>query len=96
LALRLGCSVRECQERVDSREFAEWLVFRTISPWGPERTDWLLTRLTATVINMMRAGGEPADPVKMMPWPEPSASQTVSGTDADAVFWESVTACHGG
>ena len=86
--------MRECQERVDSREFAEWLVYRTISPWGPERMDWLLTTLRSTLLGVNGVASNPAD---MLPWREPdSEAKPASGEGADEFFWRSVTDCAGG
>lgn len=39
LSLELGIPVAEAQERVSSREFAEWIAYDRISPIGPKRLD---------------------------------------------------------
>ncbi len=49
IARTLGCSVREAQQRIDAREFAEWRAYYQLEPWGEDRGDlrtailaWLL------------------------------------------------------
>lgn len=32
--------MREAQQRITSAEFAEWLAYYQIEPWGEERADW--------------------------------------------------------
>lgn len=34
-----GCTVRELQVRMSSREFAEWQAFARLDPFGPARAD---------------------------------------------------------
>lgn len=34
-------SVREAQSRIDAREFAEWIAYRSISPFARDRADYL-------------------------------------------------------
>lgn len=54
LALRLGCSVREAQERIDAHEFAEWLAYYALEPWGEERADLRAGIIASTVANGSR------------------------------------------
>ena len=49
LAVVLGCSVREAQARIDGREFAEWMVFYRIEPFGPYRGDLQAAVVAANV-----------------------------------------------
>ena len=35
----MGCTVRELQQRMDSREFSEWLAFNQLDPIGAWRAD---------------------------------------------------------
>ena len=47
-------SVKEAQERIDSREFAEWMAMESLSgTTGPKRLDILLAHQTAILTNMM-------------------------------------------
>lgn len=40
LAITLGCTVREAQARIDSREFAEWIAYMRIEPTHSDKSDW--------------------------------------------------------
>ena len=46
--------MREAQERIDSREFAEWIAEYSIEPWGEVRTDLMLAQLCAIMVNAWR------------------------------------------
>jgi hypothetical protein len=46
-------SVGRCQEEVDSEEFVEWLAYRRISQWGPERADWHAAMIGYTIATAM-------------------------------------------
>lgn len=39
LALSLGYTVRDLQNRIDSRELTEWIAFYNIEPFGEDRAD---------------------------------------------------------
>lgn len=39
MALNLGMSVDECQDKISSSEFGEWIAYESISPTNPERED---------------------------------------------------------
>ena len=39
LAAKLGCTVRELLQRIDSRELSEWMVFNEIDPFTEDRAD---------------------------------------------------------
>jgi hypothetical protein len=63
--------VREAQERIDSREFAEWMAFDQIDPVGDERTDLMLAQLAALFFNANRDSGTSArSPADFMPFTE--------------------------
>jgi hypothetical protein len=47
-------TVREAQERINSREYSEWLAFDRIDPIGMDRGDLMAATIAATVAN---AGG---------------------------------------
>lgn len=49
LARQLGCSVRECMARVDSREFSEWMVFDGLDPGLDHRMDYLTAHVIGSV-----------------------------------------------
>ena len=49
LALALGSTVRELQQRMDGREFSEWLAYYQISPFGYDRTDFNAATIAATI-----------------------------------------------
>lgn len=51
LALALGCTVDEAQERLTWREFRDWCAFYAVDPWGPERNDLAIAQLCALVAN---------------------------------------------
>lgn len=48
LAALFGCTVGEAQQRVDSREFAEWMAAARIQSLG-DRAEWSIARLGAVV-----------------------------------------------
>ncbi|MBP7638093.1 MAG: DUF4035 domain-containing protein [Kiritimatiellae bacterium] len=52
--------MREAQARCDSREFAEWMAYRTLSPWGQERGD-LQAALIASLIARTMGGSKSTD-----------------------------------
>jgi len=37
--MALGMSVRRAQQEIDSSEFAEWIAYDRLDPYGPERAD---------------------------------------------------------
>lgn len=39
-------SVREAQSRIDAREFAEWIAYRSISPFARDRSDYLAASIS--------------------------------------------------
>ena len=47
-------SVRRAQEEISSREFAEWLAYNRLEPWGQERADLRAAIIAATVANCNR------------------------------------------
>ena len=44
-------SVAEAQQRISSREFAEWIAFNQIEPFGPDRADIGHAIVASTVAN---------------------------------------------
>ena len=55
LALALGMGVAECQRRVDAREFAEWMAFCRLEPFGEWRAD-LRAGIVACVVAQSMGG----------------------------------------
>ena len=56
--------VRALQKEITSEQFAEWVAYARLEPWGPLREDWRSGMLAATVANAMagRRGGTPWGP----------------------------------
>lgn len=50
----MGIPIAELQERISSREFAEYWVHYTLEPWGAEREDLRSGIVAATVANVNR------------------------------------------
>ena len=46
-------SVRDCQERVSSSEFAEWIAYESISPTDPERQDFRFALLCHHLVHLL-------------------------------------------
>lgn len=49
-----GCTVAELQERMSASEFAEWMAYERIDPWGLDRGDLRTAAMTAAIINTVR------------------------------------------
>jgi len=49
----MHCSVAECQEKVSSREFVEWMAFERLSPLDPERQDLRFALLCFHIYNLL-------------------------------------------
>ena len=56
----LHCSVREAQQRIDSREFVQWIALYNIEPWGEVRNDFMVAQLCAIMVNAWRGKGSKA------------------------------------
>lgn len=77
LALAIGCTIRELEARMDSREFAEWEAYFAIEPWGEERADLRAALLTCLTANLNRKkGAPPYRPADFMPYREPEKQET--------------------
>jgi hypothetical protein len=50
-------SVARCQQEVDAREFAEWMAYYNIEPFGPEREDLRAGIVACTIANVNRGKG---------------------------------------
>jgi hypothetical protein len=87
----LHCSVREAQERIDSREFAEWIAEYSLEPWGEVRTDLMIAQLCAIMVNAWR--GKQTKAVKaidFMPRFDPRESNKLTTAAQIAVFFQSM------
>ena len=57
LALALGMSVRRAQQEIDAREYASWVAYHRLDPFGNERADFHAALIAWTVASMMRSKG---------------------------------------
>lgn len=54
--------VGELQERVDSREFSEYLAFFSLEPWPDQRADYNAAMLASVLVRVLTDGEpEPSD-----------------------------------
>lgn len=60
LALKLGRTVAELRATMSARELSEWAVFWRREPFGDHALDLRLSTITAAVVNVNRAKGQPA------------------------------------
>lgn len=52
LALKLGMSVRQAQQQIDSAEFAEWVAFNNIHPFMVDRVEYAVAIQSALLANI--------------------------------------------
>lgn len=85
--------VAECQARIGSAEFTDWLAYYQLEPWGEERADIRNAILCALVANVFRGKGRRAKLKDFLPRfdEEPRPRQSLS--DMRAVM-ERFTAAH--
>lgn len=55
-------SVARAQREIDSREFAEWMAYSIIEPFGPEREDQRAGMVAALIANVYRDSKKKSDP----------------------------------
>jgi hypothetical protein len=69
LAMRLGGTVEELQERMSSAEFTYWLAFYEKEPWGFEMENFHAGVIASTVVNMAprKKGASPLKPSDFYP-----------------------------
>jgi len=61
-------SVAKAQEQISSREFAEWIAYSTIEPFGEERADLRAGIIASVIANVNRGKGHaPYKPRDFMP-----------------------------
>ena len=63
LALALGMSVRRAQQEIDAREYASWVAYHQIDPFGNERADFHAALIAWTMASTVRGKG-PAPQLK--------------------------------
>lgn len=51
--------VGELQQRMSAREFAEWIAYYQLDPFGEERADLRVATLTALTANIYKKKGKP-------------------------------------
>lgn len=76
LALSLGKTVAELERDLGPREFAEWIAYAQIEPFGPDRQDYAVAIVAHTVAQTM--GGKSArslTPRDFLPFPQGVAAQ---------------------
>lgn len=60
--------VAEAQQRISAHEFAEWLAYDRLSPFGPEREDWRAGMVASKIVNIFAGKGTRlAKPEDFMP-----------------------------
>ena len=73
-------SVAEAQSRISSREFAEWMAFYRLEPFGEERADLRMAILAAVIANANRdpkQRKQPYEPKDFMPqFDQPQDTET--------------------
>ncbi len=65
LALALGCTVGELQQRMGAAEFASWLAFYQMEPFGELRADMRAAMLASLTANAHRNTKKRAKPFEL-------------------------------
>ena len=58
MALALGYTVTELQERIDAKEFTKWVAYYKIEPFGQERADFNAAVISSTIAASVGAKGK--------------------------------------
>lgn len=84
----LGCSVRQAQAQINSREYAEWLAFDRLSPIGGERADYHAAQIVSAVLNVNRGRRQKAISIPdcLLHW-GPKAKRTWQEIKARMTGW---------
>ena len=70
-------SVAQAQREIDAREFATWMAYARVEPFGEERADLRAGIVAATIANANRGKGIKAfEPADFMPTFESKRKQT--------------------
>jgi hypothetical protein len=62
LALALGMTVKELEQRMTSEELTEWMAFYTLEPFGCEAADIRAGGISATIANAFSGKNKQYDP----------------------------------
>jgi len=85
LALALGCTVGELEQRLTAAELSEWLAYDSLEPIGGMRTDFGFAMLASMYANAHRRSSDaPAKVTDFMPFLNQPKEQTP--TDMMAVL----------
>ena len=77
LALVLGMTVAELNQRMSSRELSEWMAFYRIEPFGDVRGDVQAAVIAqSTLAPHMDKGKKPPELVELMPFTDNKKEQT--------------------
>jgi hypothetical protein len=77
-------SVARAQREIDSVEFADWMAFYNIEPFGERIADIRMGMLAATTANIHRDPKTKAfEPADFMPWVERKAKEVLFDDPAD-------------
>ena len=57
MALRLGCTVAELNERLSPDELMHWMAFNKISPIGDDRNEYMLAQIAAVNVSLQSKRG---------------------------------------
>ena len=69
LALALGMTVGELEQRMSAHELSEWQAYDSIEPIGGFRTDYGFAMLAALYVNAhKKRGSQPSKVSEFMPW----------------------------
>lgn len=89
-------SVAECQQRISSAEFAEWIAFAQVDgPWWAERGDLQAGIVASTLANIHSRKGRRYTARDFMPYRDASPKREQSIADMRAVM-SAFTAAHNG
>ena len=55
-------SVRRAQAEIDAHEFAEWMAYMTLEPFGPNRDDLRAGTIAAVIANVNRDSRKRSEP----------------------------------
>ena len=78
-------SVRRAQREIDAVEFAEWMAYHSLEPWGEDRAGIISSTMANAAPHVRRR--QPFVPQDFMPWfdrPAPKTKQTAE--DIKQVF----------
>lgn len=73
LALKLGSTVAELQDRMTSAEFGEWIAYYSLEPFGEIHDDIRMGTVASVIANCNRPSNtsKAFAPLDFMPWVKP-------------------------